>query len=263
MKMAGDSGDKVDVVIVTAIEVERQAMCQALQMGDGDRIYKGVHVYWKKQVAINDQQYYEIVVTQLSDAATLDAALGVSEAIAHWHPEAILMVGIAGIARDSVHLEDVVVGQAIAYYERGKDTWQGQLPEPRQYPADEMLWIHVANNRKIDAIEMEGYGVSTAAWKRERPVRCLVIRGISDRADAPKNDLWQPYAAAAAFTKHFLQDQHLAPHRFPIRTAGGYSLIIDDLKNGSLVPFLGPGINASFYIDLALKLADFVQEALL
>lgn len=303
--------DSIDFVIVTAIELERRAICHALQIGDGDRIYKGARVYWKKQVAINDSQYYEIVVTQLSDAATLDAVLGVSEAIAHWAPKAVLMVGIAGAARDNVQLGDVVIGQAVVYYERGKDTLQGRLPEPRQYPADEMLWAHIigrsewqkpipalrpdgtnarpqihlgviasgervvanadirddiaATNRKIHAIEMEGYGLVAAAWKREQPVRCLVIRGISDRADAEKNDLWQPYAAtvAAEFTKHFLENQPLPPHYFPPRISGGYALIIDDLRNGSLVPFLGPGINASFYIDLALKLADFVQDTLL
>jgi nucleoside phosphorylase len=33
-----------------------------------------------------------------------------------------------------------------------------------------------ANNRKIAAIAMEGYGVSAAAWKQDKPVRCLVIR---------------------------------------------------------------------------------------
>jgi nucleoside phosphorylase len=28
--------------------------------------------------------------------------------------------------------------------------------------------------------------------------RCIVIRGISDYADSHKNDIWHPYAAAAA-----------------------------------------------------------------
>lgn len=36
---------------------------------------------------------------------------------------------------------------------------------------------------------------------------CIVIRGISDYSDSHKNDIWQPYAAAAAaaFAKEMLQ----------------------------------------------------------
>lgn len=309
---------QIDFVIITAIELERQAVCQVFQMDDADRVYRGIRTYWRKQLALSNNQFYEIAVTQLPDVAGVDAALAVADAIAHWHPAAVLVVGIAGAAKESVQLGDLVLGQEVYYYERGKDTLTGHLPEPKQYPADATLWGRVANvaqwsnpisvqrpdgtdtrprihhgviasgervianaeirneiglnNRKIDAIEMEGYGVSAAAWKQEIPLRCLVIRGISDRADAQKNDSWQPYAAtvAAEFTKHFLLDRPLQPRNPPQPVSlpvdalsARYGLIVDDLKNGSLVPFLGPGINSSFYIDLALKLAECVQQNLL
>ncbi|HIK17735.1 MAG TPA: 5'-methylthioadenosine/S-adenosylhomocysteine nucleosidase [Leptolyngbyaceae cyanobacterium M33_DOE_097] len=307
--------NQVDFVILTAIELERQAVCQALQMGDGDRIYKGIRTYWRKQLAVGNNQYYEIAVTQLPDAAAVDAALAVADAIIVWNPSAILMVGIAGAARESVKVGDLVIGQEVYYYERGKDALTGHLPEPKQYPANAKLWDRVIsisqweapipiqrpdatairpaihrgviasgervianaeirdeiakNNRKIDAIEMEGYGVSAAAWKQDKPVPCLVIRGISDRADAQKNDDWQVYATtvAAEFTKHFLLNKPLPPRNYvplPLdESSVRYRLIIEDLKNGNLVPFLGPGINAGFYIDLALKLAESVQQTLL
>jgi hypothetical protein len=126
-----------------------------------------------------------------------------------------------------------------------------------------------ASNRKIVAIEMEGYGVSAAAWKLDQPVPCLVIRGISDRADAHKGDDWQPYAAraAAAFTRHFLGDRPLTPQKrtyLPADQAqtSPYRVIIDALKNGSLVPFLGAGIHPQFYTQLALELAEFVKAEL-
>ena len=66
---------KVDFAIITAIEVERKAVCQAFNMSDGDRIDKGSRTYWKTQLDLGDRYFYEIVVTQLPDGAEVDAAL--------------------------------------------------------------------------------------------------------------------------------------------------------------------------------------------
>ena len=71
----------------------------------------------------------------------------------------------------------------------------------------------IKQHRKIEAIEMEGYGVNAAAWQQPKPVRCLLIRGLSDYADGEKNDDWQVYAASAAasFARHFLSDIPIKP----------------------------------------------------
>ncbi len=70
-----------------------------------------------------------------------------------------------------------------------------------------------AANRKIRAIEMEGYGVLNAAWQHFDQVRCLVIRALCDYADAAKNDQWHDYAAAVAagYAHHYLSDEPLTP----------------------------------------------------
>lgn len=70
-------------------------------------------------------------------------------------------------------------------------------------------------NRKIQAIEMEGYGVARAAWQSSNP--CLVIRALCDYANSSKQDDWHSYAAAAAagFTKAFLLDEPLTPRNQP------------------------------------------------
>ncbi|PSB23152.1 hypothetical protein C7B61_16175 [filamentous cyanobacterium CCP1] len=72
-------------------------------------------------------------------------------------------------------------------------------------------------NRKIMAIEMEGYGVIEAARQSFDQVRCLVIRALCDYADSNKNDQWHAYAAsvAAGFTKYFLLDEPLIPRNPP------------------------------------------------
>ena len=287
---------KIDFAIITAIEIERLAVCKAFQMTDEDRVRKGARTYWRKRLQLKDNEFYEIVVTQLPDAATVDAVLAGSDTIDDWKPGAVLMVGIAGAAKKGVKLGDLVLGRGVCYYGRGKETVEGTLPEPKYYSADATLWDRVISvpkwdspipiirpdgedvrpkthyeviasserviataeirdeiarkDRKIAAIEMEGYGVSAATFKQYKPVRCLVIRAISDLADASKNDQWQPYAAAVAaeFTKHFLLDKPLEPQNLPPVTVPRlpihYKLVKQAIIKGQLIPFFGEGINS-------------------
>lgn len=251
----------IDFAIITAIEIERKAVCEAFQMTAEHRVKKGSRVYWRNRIELENGDFYEIVVAQSPDMANVDVALLASDTIHHWHPEAMLMVGIAAAASQEQALGDIVVGNAVHYYERGKITPDGLKPEPYQYPVDQTLWSRIsslpvpqwngiisvsrpdstntipkihpgviasgekviadaamrdgiaAGHRKIVAIEMEGYGVSKAAWQSFERVRHLVIRAICDFADASKNSEWHPYAAsvAAGYTKHFLLDRPLEP----------------------------------------------------
>ncbi|HKS41934.1 MAG TPA: tetratricopeptide repeat protein [Blastocatellia bacterium] len=249
----------IDFAIITAIEVERRAVCRIFKLTDRDRNRKGSRVYWRGSLSLKEGGVYQIVVAQSPDAANVDAALLTLETIHHWNPAALLMVGIAGAASDDVALGDVIIGSDVYYYERGKETPDGKKPEPKSYRPDATLWnnattvpdwkpaisvrrpdgkknrpkLHqgviasgekviadaairdqiVQPNRKIMAIEMEGYGFSAAVWQSFDQQRHLVIRAISDAADRDKKDDWQSYAAAAAanFAKHFLCDQPLPP----------------------------------------------------
>jgi nucleoside phosphorylase len=249
----------IDFAIITAIDIERQAICQDFQMTAEHRVRKGARVYWRNRLELKDGNYYEIVVAQLPDMSNVEAALMASDIMRDWQPEAMLMVGIAGAARPSQQLGDVIIARDIYYYERGKETPDGKMPEPVMYRADATLLNQViatsewnepisvarpdntearpkiyreaiasgekviadaavrdeiaAQHRKIMAFEMEGYGVSAAAWQSFERVRHLVIRSICDFADSSKNSQWHPYAAAVAagYTKHFLLDRPLEP----------------------------------------------------
>ena len=251
----------IDFAIITAIEIERKAVCQALQITDEDRVRREARTYWRKSIPLSNDKFYEIVVAQSLDMATVNAALLTNDMLHHWKPKAVLMVGIAATAKPEPkqHLGDVVIGKDIYYYELGKITAKGKLPEPKQIPVDATLLDRIralpkvnfpiladrpdgtntvpridvgviasgdkvisdaptrdsiaATNRKILAIEMEGYGVIEASRQRFEPIRCLVIRALCDYADDTKNDAWQPYAAAVAagFTKYFLLDEPLEP----------------------------------------------------
>jgi nucleoside phosphorylase len=71
----------------------------------------------------------------------------------------------------------------------------------------------IDSSPKLTGIEMESYGVaSAAAYSTDRP-RFLTIRGICDYADSSKNDTWQVYAAesASAFTIGFLRSEPVKP----------------------------------------------------
>jgi len=255
----------IDFVLLTAIKIERQAICKALGINDSDRIRKDSRTYWYKRLPLKNGQFYEVVVAQSLDMANVNAALLANDTLHHWKPAAVLMVGIAATAKPEPkqHLGNLVVGKEVYYYETGKITATGKLPEPKQIPVDATLLDRAqalpdshfsiladrpdgnnnhptieigviasgdkviedvaerdkiaAANRKIMAIEMEGYGVIAAAWQSFEQVRCLVIRALCDYADSSKNDQWHPYAAAVAagFTKHFLLDEPLDPRNPP------------------------------------------------
>ena len=68
-------------------------------------------------------------------------------------------------------------------------------------------------DRKIRAIEMEGYGFSVAALEAEQNIRHLVIRGLCDYANQTKSDEWHAYASAsaAAYARHLLRDWPFEP----------------------------------------------------
>ncbi len=130
----------IDFGIVTAIKVERKAVCAALGLRDEHRQNMGSRVYWRGRLPLKSGEFYEIVVAQSPDMANTDAALLTNDMIRDWHPAAALMVGIAGSADDEVHLGDVVLGAEVYYYERGKETASGLIPEPKMIPADATLW---------------------------------------------------------------------------------------------------------------------------
>ncbi len=131
---------EVDFAILTAIEVERRAVCAAFGLGDGHRVRKGARVYWRGRLLLQNSEFYEIIVAQAPDMANVDAALLTNDTIHHWSPKGALLVGIAGSVDKSVLLGDVIVGRSVYYDERGKVTPNGILPEPELIHSDSMLF---------------------------------------------------------------------------------------------------------------------------
>ena len=263
-KEGSDSRPLIDFAFITAIEVERVAVCAAFKLMPRHRVRIGTRVYWQGRLPLKGGDHYEIVVAQSPEMAQVEAAILTNDTIHHWEPAALLLVGVAGAASDGTKeddeaLGDLILGRDVYYYDRGKVTPDGVKPEPIIYRADATLWNNVitlppmrsripvprpdgkqtrpailqgviasgekviaeaavrdeiaSGNRKMLAIEMEGYGFSAAVWQSAEKRHHLVMKAICDRADRDKKQNWQPYAAAVAaqFAKHFLKDRPLEP----------------------------------------------------
>ena len=116
----------IDIAILTAIEVERRAVCEAFGLTDEHRVRKDSRVYWRGKLPLKNGECYELVIAQAPDAANIDAAILTNDLLHHWKPGAALLVGIAASAApDKVKLGDVVLGSDVYYYDRGKVTPEG------------------------------------------------------------------------------------------------------------------------------------------
>jgi nucleoside phosphorylase len=90
----------------------------------------------------------------------------------------------------------------------------GDIASGEKVIGDPRFRSEVTNpNRKIRALEMEGYGFSVAALQAGENIRHLVIRGLCDYADQIKGDEWHAYASAsaAAYARHLLKEWPFPP----------------------------------------------------
>lgn len=137
--VSSSSDSRVDFAILTAIEVERRAVCAAFGLKDEHRVHKGSRVYWRGRLPLRDGAFYEIVVGQPSDMGNIEAALLAADVVRDWRPAAALLVGIAASTDKDVKLGDIVVSRTVYYYEHGKVTPEGTRPQPEMIPADALL----------------------------------------------------------------------------------------------------------------------------
>jgi nucleoside phosphorylase len=138
----------VDFAFITAIEIERAAVCDAFKLKPRHRVRIGARVYWRGQAATQGGDHYEIVVAQSPEMAQVEAAILTNDTIHDWDPAALLLVGVAGAASDGTKeddeaLGDLILGRDVYYYDRGKVTPDGTKPEPIIYRADATLWNNV------------------------------------------------------------------------------------------------------------------------
>ena len=136
----------IDFAIITAVRTERNAVLRAFRINDRfHRKRVGSRQYWRTRMDLGNGASYEIVVAQALDMAGINAALVTMETVQDWSPGAVLLVGFAAAAHDgseSDHerLGDLIIGTHVYYYERGKETASGVVPEPYMHSASADLF---------------------------------------------------------------------------------------------------------------------------
>jgi nucleoside phosphorylase len=116
----------VDVVIITALEEEREAVLRKLP---GRRrvtpTRDDIQIYYSARLPVKipnkPDSAYRIVVMSLVNMGRVPAATATTDAIRRWKPEYVLLVGIAGgVGEAGVQLGDVLIADQIADYEQAK-----------------------------------------------------------------------------------------------------------------------------------------------
>ncbi|MDT6984803.1 nucleosidase [Streptomyces lusitanus] len=164
---------------------------------------------------------WNVALAELGVGADRAAAL-TTQLVSWLRPEAVFFVGVAGSLKDDIEIGDVVVGTQVYEIHGGKQTPEGFLVRPKALPGSLALeqatrsavrdmpdvrthFLPIAtgdvvladakseiarfirkNYNDAGAIEMEGSGALLAAHLNGQ-LNALVIRGISDRADAKKH----------------------------------------------------------------------------
>ena len=112
--------DSVDVVIVTALSKERDAVLRYLDAPQRvESINRVVYKSYLKHEASDNR--YRIVLLCFGGMGNVQAATAVTQAIDVWNPSAIILTGIMGGIEGSKRLlGDLIVAEQIVGYELGK-----------------------------------------------------------------------------------------------------------------------------------------------
>ncbi|QFR00384.1 5'-methylthioadenosine/S-adenosylhomocysteine nucleosidase [Streptomyces phaeolivaceus] len=206
-------------LVLTALAVEYDAVrthltdIEELVHDDGTRVERGRI----------EGTSWTVAIAELGEGAMNTAALS-TQLIGWLRPEALLFVGIAGGLKDDIGIGDVVVGTKVYGIHGGKQTPDGFRARPEVWHGSNRLVqaarsalrgmtdvvrghrkpiacgdVVLADDRSAlaehirlhyndaCAIEMEGSGAAHAAHLNGQ-LDALVIRGISDHADAAKHE---------------------------------------------------------------------------
>ncbi len=199
-------------MVLTALPLEYGAVCKHLVDTEEDIHPEGT---WITRGRLADSDWH-VALAEVGEGAVTTAVL--TERIVSWlDPDVLFFVGVAGSLKDDVAVGDVVVATKVYGIHGGKQTPEGFMVRPEAWRSSHRLEqvarhsvrgkahlkpIAVGDVVLADAksaiaahlrlhyndaaaIEMEGSGIAHAAHLSGH-LDALVIRGISDRADAGK-----------------------------------------------------------------------------
>lgn len=154
--------NQVDFAIITALEVERDAILDKL--GPYEKIRNeniDNWTYYMINYAVPNNNSYKIIIVMLPDMGNTASGLVSSDLIRKYNPRYIIMFGIAGgIKENKVQKSDVVIANKVVYYELGKIKGIKIIPR-----SDDSVPVDTLLLDRIKAFKNEN-------WKREIGVDC-------------------------------------------------------------------------------------------
>ncbi len=182
----------IDVVIITALEEEREAMramlpdCRQLPPTTDD-----IRVYYRCDLPVTlaggQSTTYGIILTSLATMGRVPATATTADAIHQWHPRYVVLVGIAGgVSARNVKLGDVLIADQVVDYEQQKVTADGPQYRFRLPPVDQRL---LEASRNLPDADWRSF-VTT-----RRPVRGRAKRLVGPVATGDKVVAYEPLLA--------------------------------------------------------------------
>ncbi|WP_186319250.1 effector-associated domain 2-containing protein [Streptomyces sp. SAJ15] len=172
-------GDRVDVVVLTALGVEYRAVREPLR---GLRTVSA-RGSWFELGGFRDGPVERRVAIHMTGPGNPQAAVSAERSVALFAPRALLFVGVAG-GRKDVALGDVVAADVVYDYETGKDTEAGFLPRQKTHHSAYSL------------VQLAQLVAADGTWRRRLP-------GAS--ADGPRAHV-KPIAAGGRVVGHQLSE---------------------------------------------------------
>jgi len=115
---------KLDVALIATLEEEFDALRRVFELGDQD--YRGGDFpYFYKEIS-----RLKIGFFKLTQRGNLQSASQTVEIIRRFHPNFIVLVGIAGGFSGNINLGDIAVSRYVEYYEYKKVDEEGLKPRP-------------------------------------------------------------------------------------------------------------------------------------
>jgi len=112
--------EQVDIVIITALDKERNAVLAYLQ--DTERIVHKNRIFYRGRIYKGGTDYLDIILLSLPYMGNVNSSIAASQAIDVWNPRYVILTGIAGGFKGKERfLGDILIGEQLVYYEQGKE----------------------------------------------------------------------------------------------------------------------------------------------
>lgn len=130
---------KPRVGILTIKESEKEAVLSVFGMTHENRERHSAYTYYVTDFEVRTARSYTLYVMKSLKEGQVPASNAATALIAQYKPHIVICCGIAGGVENEVNLGDVIVAEKVFYYEPGKVTPDGTLPNPDIFYPDAVL----------------------------------------------------------------------------------------------------------------------------